>query len=80
MLLRSIDLNALMFSPNFDEYPNEPEILIEEEFRFPFRVFLAGMIVGAIVSGTIVCKVYSSGNSTQLDLSRLTIKVGKLFS
>ncbi|AFY91896.1 hypothetical protein [Chamaesiphon minutus] len=80
MLLKGIDLNALMFSPNFDEYPDEPEHVIAQEFRFPFRVFLAGIIVGAIVSGTIVGKIYSSGNSIQMDLSTLAIKICKLFS
>jgi hypothetical protein len=80
MSAKSLNLDALMFSPNFDEYPDEPDSLTAEGFKFPFRVFLAGVVVGAIVSGTVICKINSSNNSMQLDLSRLTTKVCKLFS
>jgi hypothetical protein len=80
MSAKSIDLNALMFSPNFDEYPDETDSLAEEEFRFPFRVFWAGIILGSVISGTVISKIYTLGNSIQIDLSHPVIMVFKFFS
>jgi hypothetical protein len=50
MNTQKLDLDALMFSPNFDEYSKisiDPE---KNSFKFPFWSTLWGILLGTVIS------------------------------
>ncbi len=48
---KNLDLNALMLSYNFDEYPDEPSYLNVKASSFSFWNFLGMTLLGAAIFG-----------------------------